>query len=222
MYCKRTGIFGGGVYIGGMARARQSIRLREYDYPLAGAYFVTICTHNREHLFGEIHDGQMHLSEHGIIVRTEWYWTEVVRPNIWMDSFVIMPNHIHGIVAIRNVGATRPYEGGNVIAGSLGAIMGQFKSPTTKQINSIRGTPEIKVWQRSYYERILRDEDELNAVRAYIENNPRAWDTDEENVAYSGMFPCLRKGLPSALVESISRCPISNLRVSAGSITSSI
>ncbi|MBF6595463.1 MAG: transposase [Thermaceae bacterium] len=167
-----------------MARDRQSTRLREYDYTSAGAYFVTLCAQNREHLFGEIQDRQMCLNQIGEIVRTEWYWSEVVRPTIDLDAFVIVPNHVHGMVMFTpdpGVGAhscapLRPRH-------SLGSSIAQFKATTTKQINELRGAPGIKVWQHNYYERIIRDEDELNTIRAYIENNPLAWDTDGENVA---------------------------------------
>ena len=123
-----------------MKHRRKSIRLKEWDYTEPGAYFVTICTHNREPLFGQVVDGKMVLNEYGQIVWEEWFRTAAVRPNVELfeDEFVVMPNHIHGIIWIvgdENVGAQRrcaPTPRGvtpnNVAPGSLGAIVRAFKS----------------------------------------------------------------------------------------------
>jgi putative transposase len=173
---------------------RRSIRLGGYNYAQAGVYFVTICTFHRECLFGDIRDGKMQLNQYGRIVEGEWLWTAFLRPEIILDLYAVMPNHIHGIV-IKNdvedtlVGATRrvapssdttPHPNGPT-SGSIGAIIGQFKSVVTKQINVLRQSPGARVWQRNYYERIVRDDDELNKVRDYIENNPLNWTDDENN-----------------------------------------
>jgi len=178
---------------------RRSIRLRGYDYTRPGAYFVTIVTRRRECLLGEIVDGKMVLSEYGRIVAEEWERTALVRPYVRLDEFVVMPNHIHGIIWIVGddaVGATRPVgatrrvaptgstTGGRPTgprAGSLGAIIAQFKSAAAKRINQIRGTPGVPVWQRNYYEHIVRNERALNAIRQYIRNNPARWTDDREN-----------------------------------------
>jgi REP element-mobilizing transposase RayT len=172
------------------ARNRRSVRLKEYGYVQAGAYFVTICTYNRDCLFGEVVDGEMRLNEYGEIARDEWIKTASVRTSVVLDVFVIMPNHIHGIIILTgngsgNVGAARRVAPNGRVArtmqpGSIGAIIGQFKSIATKRINKRRGTPGLPVWQRNYYERVLR-EDELDRVRAYIQNNPAQWEMDAEN-----------------------------------------
>jgi REP element-mobilizing transposase RayT len=178
---------------------RRSIRLKGYDYTQAGAYFVTIVARGRECLFGEIAAGEMQLNEWGRIVEHEWRQTATVRPNVTLDQFVVMPNHIHGIIILNDpdiVGATRrvapttprvtpipsvvPTPIGPQ-SGSIGAIIGQFKSIVTKRINATRQTPGAPVWQRNYYEHILRDEAALNRIRQYIGDNPRQWAEDENN-----------------------------------------
>jgi len=161
-------------------RNRRSVRLKEYGYVQAGAYFVTICTCNRNCLFGKVVDGEIRLNEYGEIVRNEWIKTASVRANVVLDVFVIMPNHIHGIIILTNdVGTTR-WVARTMQPGSIGTIIGQFKSVATKRINVRRGTPGLPVWQRNYYERVLR-EGEVDHIRAYIRNNPVQWETDAEN-----------------------------------------
>ncbi len=160
---------------------RRSIRLKDYDYGQAGAYFITICSWNRECLFGDVADEEMQLNEYGWIAANEWLQTGVVRPNVELDAFVVMPNHIHGIIILNNVGATRRVAPTTLQSNSIGAIVGQFKSIVTKQINGIRNSSGLPVWQRNYYEHIIRNEDELNRVREYIINNPLRWADDENN-----------------------------------------
>jgi putative transposase len=173
---------------------RQSIRLKDYDYASAGAYFITLCTYQKQHLFGEIVAGEMVLNEVGKIVYEEWLRSKEIRKEIELDEFVIMPNHIHGIAWILpsdplppNVGARgpSPLHADTHTAGagkrSLGAFVGGFKSSCTKRINEKRATPSIPVWQRNYYERVVRKDKELNGVREYIHYNPTNWSTDEEN-----------------------------------------
>ena len=169
---------------------RRSIRLPGHDYTQPGAYFVTICTYNREPLFGQVVDGKMVMNAFGRIVWEEWFRTAQVRPNVELfeDEFVVMPNHIHGIIWIvgEPVGATRrvaPTDGHprGPVPGSIGAIVGQFKSIVTKRINQMRGTPGARVWQRNYYERIIRNERALNAIRRYIAENPLRWYRDRYN-----------------------------------------
>ena len=182
---------------------RHSIRLKDYDYSLTGAYFVTICTWQRECLFGEIVNGEMVLNDMGRIVVDEWEKTATVRKNVILDEFVIMPNHFHGIIFFsEDVGAIpagRPIAiGSNVgccterratqrvaptgsVSGSIGAVMSQIKSIVTKRINALRNNPGCPVWQRNYYERVIRNEDELSRAREYIVNNPMKWELDKEN-----------------------------------------
>lgn len=194
-------------------RHRRSIRLRGWDYTAAAAYFVTIVTHERDMLFGEIVGGDVVLSTFGHVAAEEWPRTADVRANVEMDEFVVMPNHVHGIVwitsqppdaALRAGGGARHRlhdgarhrlddgarhrlaptgdgRGISVGAGSLGAIVGGYKSVVARRINGLRGMPGAPVWQRNYYERIVRNERELAAIRHYILENPRNWPADCEN-----------------------------------------
>jgi putative transposase len=157
---------------------RRSIRLPGWDYTGDGAYFVTIVTYQRETLFGAVVDGEMVLSEFGRVVAEEWERTAVVRPYVRLDEFVVMPNHIHGILVITD---ERRGEFGKPIAGSLPTIVRSFKSAVTKRANELRGTPGDPIWQRNYYEHIVRNERELNAIRQYIHDNPAHWSEDAEN-----------------------------------------
>ena len=163
---------------------RQSIRLKDYDYTQSGAYFVTICTHKRECVLGDVVNGEMRLNELGQVVEMEWLKTAEIRDNVELDEFVVMPNHIHGIVVITesHVGATgwSPLPTGPAPK-SLGAIIAGFKSVVTKCINEMRHTPGIPIWQRNYYEHIIRDEDDLHQIQLYIVNNPLRWELDSEN-----------------------------------------
>ena len=187
---------------------RRSIRLKGYDYSQAGAYFITICTHNRECLFGEIIDGQMHLNEIGKIVESEWLKTAEIRDEVELDAFTVMPNHVHGIIVITGnsspsepVGAHGRAPNVDMMADdlgvaavradghpplrrqpkSIGSIMAGFKSTVTKQINEIRQTPGAPVWQRNYYEHIIRHEKALQRIQRYIIENPQQWVYDQEN-----------------------------------------
>ena len=183
---------------------RRSIRLAGYDYTQAGAYFVTLVTHQRECLFGEIVDGEMLLNEIGRIVRDEWFRSAEIRREIALDpdEFVVMPNHIHGIVWICNMGDDVGSHGvgadgvgadgvgahgraplpGQRLPRSLSSFIAGFKSAVTKRINEYRGTPGVPVWQRNYFEHIIRDDGELERIRQYIMNNPALWKEDRENL----------------------------------------
>lgn len=194
---------------------RRSIRLKGYDYSQAGAYFITICTYNRNCIFGEIRDGQMHLNEIGRIVETEWLKTSEIRDNVELDAFVVMPNHLHGTIIITGKAGTDDAIGANdspnsvdMTVGadrrppdddiglhvgahrraplqrkpkSIGSIVAGFKSTVTKQINTIRKTPGVPVWQRNYYEHIIRNEEAFNRIQRYIIENPAQWQYDQDN-----------------------------------------
>jgi len=171
---------------------RRSIRLKEYDYSRPGAYFVTLCVHNRECLFGTITDGEMHLNEYGKIVQTEWLKSSEIRNEIELDAYQIMPNHFHGIVIIKNGTmerrGERPFTPTRSIAPtfkmrpkSLSSLMAGFQSPVTSKINQLRGTPKQDVWQSNYFDRIIRNDNELIRTRKYIIENPMKWDQDKEN-----------------------------------------
>ena len=180
---------------------RQSIRLKEYDYTQSGAYFVTICTRNRDPLFGVVVNDKMVLNGFGQIVQAEWSRTSEVTADVALDTFVVMPNYLHGILlldrtdpgglrvgATRRVARTRHPTG--LGASTLGAIIGQFKSLATKRINTLRGTPGLSAWQRNYYEHVIRSEADLDRVREYIVSNPAP-----SSCARSSASPSSEEGL---------------------------
>jgi len=161
---------------------RRSIRLPTYDYAQGGAYFVTICAYDRRCVFGRVIDGQAQVNEIGAIIEEEWFRSPIVR-KIVLDAFVVMPNHVHGIVFMDSVGATgrSPAPRSGPGRGSLGSFVGNFKAATTRRIRALSLTPDKPVWQRNYYEHIIRDDKSLDAIREYIENNPANWATDRQN-----------------------------------------
>lgn len=173
---------------------RRSIRLRGYDYAQPGAYFITICTRNREPILGKITHGRMLPNILGEAVWQEWFLSGEIRSEIRLDSFVVMPNHVHGIVIIDRdhiVGAHghAPLHGtlGKPTGrpkGSLGSFVIGFKSSSTQRINLLRDSLGEPVWQRNYYERIIRNGKELNQIREYIFKNPRNWNEDPENTVH--------------------------------------
>ena len=164
---------------------RQSIRLRGYDYTRCGAYFVTICVDQRRPLFGHIANGEMQPSTLGRIVADAWLATPIHFPNVELDEFMVMQNHIHGII-ILTVGAQHaapsrpPSSPFAVRPGSLGAIVRSFKSAVTKQTNELRLTSGT-LWQRNYYDHLIRDDGGLERIREYISTNPLRWELDREN-----------------------------------------
>ena len=168
---------------------RLSIRLKEYDYSQAGAYFVTVCAWNRECLFGEISQGKVNYSEAGKVVTDVWNKLPERYPSIELDEFVIMPNHIHGIVILNTTvgaglalpGMRHKQKGAASSAPTLGDIMRTFKSISAVTMNRRLDRTGVPVWQRNYYERIIRDENELYAIREYIRYNPLKWDEDVDN-----------------------------------------
>ena len=207
----------------------ESVRLQGYDYSQPGAYFITIVTHNRQCLFGNIVDGEMMLNEFGVLVKNEWLKTGIIRPNIVIDAFVVMPNHLHGILIITGNDDGRGFRGGGgrdtlqrvsttksemesdtksemesdtksdmesdtgmgtktmeqfgkPTTNSIPTIVRLFKSTTTKQINQLRQTPMQPLWQRNYYEHMIRNEIELNRIRQYINDNPKKWKTDKNYI----------------------------------------
>jgi REP element-mobilizing transposase RayT len=190
---------------------RRSIRLKGYDYSQAGAYFITICTQDRACLLGDVVDGEMQENEFGEIVRAEWFASADIRQEIRLnpDEFVVMPNHIHGIVWIiaphrrgdRPVApgtgnqptmGDRPIMGDRPVAPtncsrSVGSLIAGFKSAATKKINRLRGTPGAPLWQRNYYEHIIRNDKSLCRIRQYITNNPLRWDLDRMNASHSDL-----------------------------------
>lgn len=175
-------------------RHRRSIRLPGYDYSQPGAYFITIVTHNRACLFGNVEGEEVRLYVAGDIVRKEWLRTGDIRPNVELDAFVIMPNHIHGIIVLgcNALDESRPGEGtlqraptverfGKPTCNTIPTIVRLLKSVTTKRINDLRASPGTPVWQRNYHEHVIRDEAELECIREYIQSNPCNWAEDSEN-----------------------------------------
>jgi REP element-mobilizing transposase RayT len=172
---------------------RRSIRYPGFDYAQSGAYFVTLVTHQRDALFGEIIDGEMKSNRRGEIVKEEWFASVNIRKEIRLhpEEFVIMPNHIHGVVWIENEDA-HVRVNDILLEGadgrpplpirkprSLGSFIAGFKSSVTKRIRDELN--ETGIWQRNYYERIIRNERELDAICRYIEANPSNWGKDTEN-----------------------------------------
>jgi putative transposase len=188
---------------------RRSIRLKGYDYAQAGAYFVTVCTHNRACLFGDIVDGSMRLNDAGQVVQEVWSTIPTQYPGIAIDAFVVMPNHIHGIIMIASTTITTPVgaqfiapnSGSSDTPGTIGTtgaagamnraptvgeIVRAYKARVTVAINQRQGTRGVPVWQRNFYEHIIRDDDALDRIRQYIVDNPAQWAHDPENTPPAG------------------------------------
>jgi putative transposase len=212
-------------------QSRRSIRLKNHDYSLPGGYFLTWVTFQREHLFGEITDGEMHLNEAGRIIWDVWEKLPVRFPNVILDEMVIMPNHFHGIVFITDE-ATEPVEAAVAAVHELPLqipplqipprqtpplqtppqqtapqqippplseyespeeyrlrrrrmllpkLVGYYKMNTAKAINLLLHSSGVPVWQRNYYEHIIRSKNELDRIRNYIHHNPQQWAQDDEN-----------------------------------------
>jgi REP element-mobilizing transposase RayT len=169
---------------------RRSIRLRGYDYSQAGAYFVTVCVQGREPLFGDVVDGEMRLNDAGQMVAQCWQELPAHFPHLELDEFVVMPNHMHGIIIVgapfmapygscaMNLGAINPGAINRAPTG-LGEIVRSFKAVATRRIR--QAGVSAFAWQRNYYEHIIRDEESLNRIREYIANNPLQWAFDREN-----------------------------------------
>lgn len=156
---------------------RRTIRLPSYDYGSAGAYFVTLCTFGRECLFGEVVDGEMNPSPLGLSVGESWRWLAQRFPGVTLDHWVLMPNHLHGILVL----GTDTSLGGS--PKPLGRLIGAFKTVSTKQVNAMRQTPGSTLWQRNYWEHVVRNEADLERIRTYIEGNPGSWAADSLNLA---------------------------------------
>ncbi|HEY3266627.1 MAG TPA: transposase [Armatimonadota bacterium] len=165
---------------------RRSIRLRGYDYRTPDAYSVTVCTADRLCLLAQAGSGVITLSELGDIAAAAWLDLPRHFPNVELDAFVIMPNHVHGIVcfesAVPDPDGTEARRFGDVVAGSLSAVVGAFKSASARCINGARGTEGAAVWQRGFHERVIRPDRMLEAIRLCIANNPANWARDAEHV----------------------------------------
>ena len=190
-------------------------RLREYDYAQDGAYSVTVCTDWRTHLFGRVTDGRMELNAVGRIVEKVWHELPEHYPHVELDAFVVMPDHVHGIVVFvggdseagSDSGPTlgsvtvgsRPEEAGlkpaptqneartqdeaptKVRRHGLSEVVRGFKTYSGRRVNGLRGTPGVAVWQRGYYEHVVRNEEDMNRIRQYFQENPLRWSLKREN-----------------------------------------
>jgi REP element-mobilizing transposase RayT len=182
---------------------RRSVRLKGYDYKQTAAYFVTVVTQDRQCLFGEIRDGDMRLNDAGFMVRAAWTALSHYYPGVDLDLSVVMPNHVHGVIVLvgagpracpkpiwpppdRTAGKGQPQG----VAPTLGLpdVVHRFKTLTTRRyVDGVRGLGWLpfrdRLWQRNYHEHIIRDEDSLDRIRQYIQNNPARWLFDRENLA---------------------------------------
>ena len=173
-------------------RGRRSIRLRGFDYSRDGAYFITVCTRGRVCLLGDVVEGEMRLSEAGLVAQAAWEGLPHHYPHVQLDAWVIMPNHVHGIVILAEadrdpitVGAgLKPAptgNPGNAARHGLPEVVRAFKSFSARRINALLGASGVPFWQRNYYEHVIRDEEALHRIRRYIVGNPARWDEDPEN-----------------------------------------
>jgi len=176
---------------------RRSIRLRGYDYSQAATYFVTVCAQDRACLFGDVVDGEMRLNDAGQMVHRVWHDLIVEYSAMEIDEFIVMPNHMHGIIVIVGAPLGGARSSGTVIdhmepragtrpAPTLGDVVGAFKSVTTHQytdgVREKKWAPfNGKLWQRNYYEHVIRSQESLNRIRQYIIDNPAQWSLDREN-----------------------------------------
>ena len=163
---------------------RRSIRLKHYDYSRSGAYFVTIVMKGRACLLGDIVDEEMRLNNIGHAVQDVWQNLVAHYARIELDTFIVMPNHVHGIIVIVDhrdtVGAgLRPAP--TKTQHGLPEIVRAFKSFSARSINKMRHTPGAPIWQRNYFEHVIRSEESWNRIRQYILDNPARWAFDREN-----------------------------------------
>jgi putative transposase len=193
------------MFMNGHDQRRRSIRLKDYDYHHAGAYFVTIVAQGRKCLFGDVVDAQMQLNNAGEMVQTVWDELSTNYPSVETDLFVVMPNHLHGVIVLVGAGPRAcPASGGQprgvaptktrsanhdvVQPLSLPDVLHRFKTLTTQRY--ARGVKEngwvrfnSRLWQRNYFEHVIRNEDSLHRIRQYIFDNPMRWEFDRENPA---------------------------------------
>lgn len=175
---------------------RRSPRLRDYDYRQNGAYFITICTHRRRYLFGQVVDDAMRLSAIGELAEAAWTTIPDHFPFMELDAFAVMPNHVHGLVVItsdssseyerrtRYISSLQPgsspkeQRANGATAGSLGVIVASYKAAVTRAVNRTIDKPPRPLWQERYYDHVVRNEEELNRISDYIVANPSRWQED--------------------------------------------
>lgn len=154
---------------------RKQLRLRGCDYAFPGVYFVTICSAGKRPFFGSVSEGKTVLSPLGEIVRSEWIALTERFAVLVLDGFVVMPNHLHGVLAFVS------HAGGASPSPTLFEVIGAFKSISTIKVNRLLGRRGVPLWQRSYYEHIVRTGEDLRKIQRYILENPLMWSLDPEN-----------------------------------------
>jgi len=198
---------------------RKSLRLRDHDYAAPGGYFVTICTQGKRCVFGRIEAGKMQLNPAGQAVQQAWLGLPQRFPSLYLDTFVVMPNHMHGVLVFVGAGLAPPAAASPITivgakmllfanskdsapAGVLAAtsaggaspaptgrsfalrdVVRAFKSISTIAVNRAQRRRGVQLWQRNYYEHIVRNGDDLDNIRRYVFDNPLRWDLDPENPA---------------------------------------
>jgi putative transposase len=190
---------------------RKSIRLKEYDYARAGAYFVTICSWNKQCVFGTVEEDTVQLNELGRVVESCWQEIPEHFAKVELDEFIIMPNHIHGIIILNDQedytcrdtihrvressGESKTESFGNPTASSIPTIIRTFKAAVTRESRRLRLFTSERLWQGGYFERIIRNENAMMKAREYIVNNPLEWHFDRENpaVGHDKSCPCRAK-----------------------------
>ncbi len=158
---------------------RRPLRLSDFDYSQPGPYFVTILK-ERACILGTIADSVMMLTELGDVVTSSWHELPRHYPAISLDAFVVMPNHLHGIIFV-GAGSPRPSSGP-----TLSNIVGYFKYQSTKRMNELRNSPGASLWQRNFFEHVIREDHSLNRIREYIFTNPERWEMDRNNPLSKG------------------------------------
>jgi len=175
---------------------RRSIRLKDYEYTTAGWYFVTIVAQDRACLFGEVVDAEMRLNDAGEMVAKIWSEIPTFYPGVGIDSFVVMPNHLHGIIVLLEEQRTASVEADPLCLPSseppakplsLGDVVRRFKSMTTREYgNGVRQSAwppfNQRLWQRNYFEHVVRDERDADHLQDYVIDNPANWAFDVENL----------------------------------------
>jgi len=173
-------------------RFRQHLRLPEFDYRASYAYFVTICVRDRLCVFGNVANDQMVLSRRGIVARACWLDIPRHHAHVTLDRFIVMPNHVHGLLLFEGdppvvatpaspLPSTKLSRATGATSGSLGAVIGSYKSAVTRTINRLRPGAGAKLWQHNYYEHVVRNDFGLDRVREYVQMNPERWARDAEN-----------------------------------------
>jgi len=158
---------------------RKLNRMPGFDYSQPGYYFVTICTKDRIEYFGDVKDEEMILNNYGRVVQKQWLWLQKQYQYVKLDKYIIMPNHLHGIIFfdyLNNVGTRRALSLQEIKIKSLSEIIGAFKTTSSKMIHKME-LYEFQ-WQRSFYDHVIRDEDDLARIRQYILDNPLKWHLD--------------------------------------------